>query len=128
MSDTTKASITATEAQTVVKRHPVRGFLWGLMFGLGLAVVLVITKVINLDLTMMIIVIVLGTLVGIVWSTFGPAKAPKGPPPATVTVAAAPEISRFDDFDAAADEPADDDAADDSADAGDSGDGGDSSD
>ncbi len=43
-----------------------RGILWGLMMGLGLSVVLVLTKVIPLALGPMLIVLVLGTVVGTV--------------------------------------------------------------
>lgn len=102
----TDASISASTNAAVVRRHPIRGILWGLLIGIGLTVVLIVTKVISLDLTMMIIVVVLALLVSVLWSTLGPAKAPKGPPPATVTVAGAPESSRFDDF---TDQPAADD-------------------
>ncbi len=98
MSDSTAASLRATTQRTFVERHPIRGILWGLMMGIGLTVVLIVTKVINLDLTMMIVVTLVAILVGLLWSTLGPAKAPKGPPPATVTVSTAPEVSRFDDF------------------------------
>ena len=98
MSQTTPASMTATSQEAVVRRHPIRGFLWGLLMGIGLTLVLVLTKVIGLDLTMMIVVTAIAVLVGVLWSTVAPAKPPKGPPPATVTVAGAPEPSRFDDF------------------------------
>lgn len=99
MSDSTAARLTATTQQTFVKRHPIRGILWGLMMGIGLTIVLIVTKVISLDLTMMILVTVIATAVGVLWSTLGPAKAPTGPPPASVTVSgAAPPPSRFDDF------------------------------
>ena len=35
-------------------RHPIRGVLWGLMMGIGLSVVLVVTKVIDLELGLII--------------------------------------------------------------------------
>jgi len=88
--------------ETVKQTHPVRGVLWGLMFGIGLALVLVITKVITLDLTTMIIVVVVGTIAGTAWSILGPAKAPKGPPPAEPITVERAEPSRFDDFESPA--------------------------
>ena len=45
---------TTAAAQTVVKRHPIRGILWGFLMGLGLTVVLVVTKVIDLELVPML--------------------------------------------------------------------------
>ncbi len=68
-----------SDALLVKKAHPVRGILWGLVFGLGLTVVLVVTTVISLELTQMIVVLAAGTLFGVLWSVFGPAKPPSGP-------------------------------------------------
>jgi hypothetical protein len=99
MSEPTIATMSATTQQAVLRRHPIRGILWGLMMGIGLSVTLVVTKVISLDLTMMIVVTAIALFVGVLWSTVGPAKAPQGPPPVTVTASAAPSVSRFDDFD-----------------------------
>lgn len=106
MSDHT-ATTGSTATPTELHRHPIRGVLWGLVMGIGLTLVLVIAKVIDLDLTMMIVVTVVATLLGVLWSTVGPAKEPKGPPPATMTASTAPAPSRFDDFT----DPADPDAA-----------------
>lgn len=100
MSEHTTASISATTRPAHLQRHPIRGLLWGLMMGIGLTLVLVVTKVISLDLTMMIVVTAIAMLVAVLWSTVGPPKQPKGPPPATVMASTAPAASRFDDFDA----------------------------
>lgn len=100
MSEHATASIAATTHAAKLQRHPIRGLLWGLMMGIGLTLLLVVTKVISLDLTMMIVVTAIAMLVAVLWSTVGPAKQPKGPPPATVTASTAPAASRFDDFDA----------------------------
>ncbi len=78
-------------AALVKKGHPIRGILWGIMFGLGLAVVLVVTKVISLELSQMIIVLAAGIAAGVLWSLFGPARAPKGPAPASAVGAATEE-------------------------------------
>jgi len=72
------------DQQLVKKTHPVRGVLWGLMMGLGLSIVLVLTKVIPFALAPMLIVLVLGTVIGTVWSIFGPAKHAKDVPTARV--------------------------------------------
>ena len=89
---------TTTSPETVVRKHPIRGLLWGLMFGIGLTLVLVFTTVISLDLTTMIIVAAVGTVIGVLWGMFGPAKAPKGPAPAPHRDPEPPAVSRFDDF------------------------------
>ncbi len=89
---------TLTPGETVTKRHPIRGFLWGLMMGLGLALVAVIIKVMTLTLANLIILTSIGVAFGIVWGLFGPEKAPTGPAPAARTVVI-PEATRFDDFD-----------------------------
>jgi hypothetical protein len=81
----TDAATNSHQEQLVKKTHPVRGILWGLMMGLGLSIVLVLTKVIPLALGPMLIVLVLGTIVGTLWSIFGPAKRPKDVPSEATT-------------------------------------------
>lgn len=98
MSNPDAATASATTQPAELQRHPIRGILWGLMMGIGLSVVLVVTKVISLDLTMMILVVVIALFAGVLWSTIGPAKAPTGPPPVTMMASAPPTSSRFDDF------------------------------
>ena len=75
-------------AQTQLKRHPVRGALWGLVLGLGVFVYLTfVWPVIGLD-DVTAVAIKGGAVVGsvmlaaILWGLFGPAKKPKGPVPA----------------------------------------------
>ena len=80
----TDVATNTVDQQLVKKTHPIRGILWGLMMGLGLSIVLVLTKVIPLDPVPMLIVLVLGTIVGTLWSIFGPAKHAKDIP-ATAT-------------------------------------------
>lgn len=67
---------------TVKVTHPVRGVLWGIPFGVGLAVVATVLKVIPLSPVWLLGITVVGILVGTLWATVGPATAPKGPPPA----------------------------------------------
>ena len=76
----TDVATNTVDQQLVKKTHPVRGILWGLMMGFGLSIVLVLTKVIPLDLVPMLIVLILGTVVGTIWSLFGPAKHAKDVP------------------------------------------------
>jgi hypothetical protein len=92
----TDVATNSTEQQLVKKTHPVRGILWGLMMGLGLSIVLVLTKVIPLALGPMLIVLVLGTAAGTVWSIFGPAKRPT-PVPEETTNPVADEAAAVDE-------------------------------
>ncbi len=81
---------------TVTKRHPIRAFLYGIPFGLGLALIVVGQGIAALGTWPPFIVFIVGIVAATLWGTYGPAKAPKGPPPAGATVvdeepAAAPE-------------------------------------
>ena len=76
----TDVATTRNDEQLVKKTHPVRGLLWGLMMGLGLSIVLVLTGIIPLALTQVLVVLALGTVAGTLWSIFGPAKRPKDGP------------------------------------------------
>jgi len=57
-------TMTSNESQLVKKYHPIRGVLWGIPLGLGLAVVLIVTQIIPLDLTQIIVVSLLGIIAG----------------------------------------------------------------
>jgi hypothetical protein len=92
----TDVATTVHQEQLVKKTHPVRGILWGLMMGLGLSIVLVLTKVIPFALVPMLIVLVLGTAVGALWSIFGPARQPKDVP-AEATSPVVDEAAAVDD-------------------------------
>lgn len=84
---------------TTIKRHPIRGLLWGILMGFGLTVVLIVTKVIDLQLSTMVIVTAASIVLGVVWGLTAPAKPVKGLPPAHLRRAPAPLLtSRFDDF------------------------------
>jgi hypothetical protein len=98
----------AHEATTVVdgptrpvKRvHPFRGLFWGLVFGTGLAGVLIVTTTITVSIVGVIAVVVVGLVAGVVWGVAGPAKQPKGPPPRGSVPVEQVLSTRFDDFDA----------------------------
>jgi uncharacterized membrane protein YedE/YeeE len=66
-----------------IKRRPIRGFIWGLAFGLGLALLLIGRAVIALGTNAPYVVIVIGAILGIVWAYVAPAKGPTEPPPAS---------------------------------------------
>lgn len=80
--------------ETITKRHPIRGFLYGILLGLGLMLLVVGQGIAALGTYPPFIVLIVGIVLGTLWGMFGPAKAPKGPPPAGATVvddAPAPE-------------------------------------
>ena len=103
-------------ATQVLKRHPIRGFLYGIFFGLGLALVAIGQGWAALGTWSSFLVFVVGVVVATLWGTFGPSKKPKGPPPAEPDAVEPPTPSRFDDFDKPRDEePAADAVAPDAA-------------
>lgn len=96
-------------AEQILKRHPIRGLLYGIFFGLGLAFVAVGQGWAALGTAPPIILFVVGLIVGTVWGMFGPAKRPKGAEPVEVTQTTPTETSRFDEVRDAAPTDADDD-------------------
>jgi len=72
-----------------LKRHPVRGGIWGIPTGLGLGLLAVNSQIFSLSITTLVAFAVLGIVIGAVWASFGPAKKPKGSPPSAA--AAEPE-------------------------------------
>jgi hypothetical protein len=77
----TTTTTTVRTAEAFRKPHPIRGVLWGLVMGIGAAALAIILKIIPFELTWALIVLGGGILLGILWSTLGPAKKPKGDPP-----------------------------------------------
>ena len=69
----------AAPTQTL-KRHPIRGALWGLLLGIGVTLFLIGQKVVAFGTLPPILVIVAGIVVGIIWSCFGPAKQKEAEP------------------------------------------------
>lgn len=80
-------------ADMVVVRHPIRGMLWGVVLGIGLAFVLVFSTIIVFARVPVAITIAIGTLGGLLWSVIGPPRTTKSPPPepATATSVNTPE-------------------------------------
>lgn len=72
---------TAAHAQMTTKRRPIRGAIYGLLLGVGIAIELVLFAVIRFSWASIIIVTVIGVVVGILWSLVAPAKKADGPDP-----------------------------------------------
>lgn len=70
-----------TPAGQDLRRHPIRGFFWGLLMGLGITVALIITNTIALGTITPILVVVFTVLFGIVWGLFAPPRKAKGDAP-----------------------------------------------
>ena len=61
-----------------VQRHPVRGFFFGLLLGIGVAMLTVLLGVFEMfTWTGPIAIIVGGVVIGVLWATLAPAKKPK---------------------------------------------------
>ena len=80
-------------SQTTLHRHPIRGLIWGLVFGLGVSGLLIFFSIVPLSISNVILYTVVGTVVGILWSLFAPPKKPKGAAPAQSTPPAAAPAS-----------------------------------
>ena len=85
-------------AEQVIKRHPIRGFIWGILFGLGLALIAIGQGYAALGTLPPFILVIVGIVVGTVWGLVAPAKQPKGEPPRQPVPVEKVEPSRFDDF------------------------------
>ncbi|MEO0493530.1 MAG: hypothetical protein AAF081_08955 [Actinomycetota bacterium] len=72
--------------EPTTKRRPIRGLLYGLVLGIGLTLIVVGQGIAALGTWPPFLVLIGGTIVGVVWSTMGPAKAPKGPAPIAAEV------------------------------------------
>lgn len=87
--------MTTTMAVTkpTVRYHPIRGAIYGLFFGLGLALLLMVFKVLALSVPLIIVLGLLFLVLGGVWGRFAPPRATKEPPPARPTVTGAPRTT-----------------------------------
>jgi hypothetical protein len=97
MQPVTSTTTVTTTPVPFRKSHPIRGIAWGFMMGLGAAVIAILLKIIPFDLVWALIVLAGGILIGILWSTLGPAKKPKGVPPRPTEV-----VTHRPDWDASA--------------------------
>jgi hypothetical protein len=67
-------------ADSDVKRHPIRGFFWGLLMGVGVYLLLGGMKVIAFgELNMLLIILGAAVVLNVLWAMFGPAKQAKPP-------------------------------------------------
>ncbi len=74
--------MTSATTSTMV-RHPIRGGVYGFVLGLGLALMAIGRKIVDLDSVIPVILVVLGIGIGVAWAMFAPAKgrtAPAGAP------------------------------------------------
>jgi hypothetical protein len=59
---------------TEVDYHPIRGAVWGLLLGIGVAIYLFIFRIVELSSTTFWIVVLVCIVLGVLWGRFGPAK------------------------------------------------------
>jgi hypothetical protein len=71
---------TTTAPQLQVKRKPIRGAIYGLLAGLGIAVELVILAMVKYSTTTIIVITVIGAVLGLIWGLVAPAKKADGVP------------------------------------------------
>lgn len=78
-------------AETTLTRHPIRGFIWGLVTGAGVALLLMVFSVIPLSIPTLGIYTGVSAVLGALWGAFAPPKRPKGAAPAPTPPPAAPD-------------------------------------
>lgn len=66
------AATTSVRTEQTVAYHPVRGAMYGLLLGLGVAIYLVIFKIITIQLVIPIIAVVVCIALGAAWGRFTP--------------------------------------------------------
>ena len=71
--------------EATTKRRPVRGLIWGVILGLGLALIAIGQGMAALGTWPPFLLVVAGIVLGVLWSTLGPAKSAA---PAATTPAA----------------------------------------
>lgn len=77
-------------SQTTLHRRPIRGFIWGLVLGLGVTGLLMVFSIIELSIPNLIIYTAVVAVLGVLWGLFAPPKKPKGPAPRRADFAAPP--------------------------------------
>lgn len=77
--ETTPTTAATTAADVTTTRKPIRGFLYGIVFGLGLMLLAVGQGIAALGTWPPFLILIAGIVIGTLWSIFGPAKAPKQP-------------------------------------------------
>ena len=79
--------------EAATKRRPIRGFLYGIVFGLGLALIAIGQGWAALGTWPPFLIFVAGVIIGTLWSMFGPAKDPKPDQGSTGASDPAPEVA-----------------------------------
>lgn len=67
-----------------LKRHPIRGALWGLLLGIGATGLLIMFSVIAVGTLTPWVVLLAFIVLGVLWGLFGPAKRTRDLPPSRV--------------------------------------------
>jgi VIT1/CCC1 family predicted Fe2+/Mn2+ transporter len=62
------------DEEPFVEYRWLNGALWGLSLGIGVALYAVVFRLIELQFTTMLLIVLAGVLVGLAWSRFGPIK------------------------------------------------------
>ncbi|HSM02196.1 MAG TPA: hypothetical protein VK960_07170 [Acidimicrobiia bacterium] len=75
-------------SETTLHRHPIRGLMWGLVFGVGLTGLLISFSLVPLSISNLIIYPAIVAVVSTVWGSFAPPKKPKGPRPRRIDISA----------------------------------------
>lgn len=75
--------------ETTLKRHPIRGFIWGLITGVGVGLLLMVFSIVPLSIPTLIIYTAVSAVLGALWGMFAPPKKPKGARPDTLPPPAA---------------------------------------
>lgn len=57
-----------------MRRHPIRGAIWGLLVGLGVALILIGQAVIAMGTLSPPVVVLVGLLLGVAWGMLAPAR------------------------------------------------------
>jgi len=65
--------------QASVNKHPIRGAIWGLVAGIGLALLLIAYSVIALGTLMPYLVVVVMIVLGVLYGSVGPARSGREP-------------------------------------------------
>lgn len=77
-----------TTGEPVLRRHPVRGGIWGLVMGIGVALILVDRALIAIGTLPPLLVVLLFVVLGVIWGLVAPPRT-KGTPPLDVAISEA---------------------------------------
>jgi hypothetical protein len=81
---------TLTAANPTVNYHPIRGAVYGFFFGLGLALLLMVFKVLALSVPLILVLGVVFMVLGGLWGRFAPPRGAPDPAPPQPPAAPSP--------------------------------------